>query len=161
MLLAGTQLFAAPKPAVPEPLTFEKDIRPILKANCFHCHGEGEKLKGGLDVRLKHLIAKGGEHGTAITPGSPEKSRLFTMIRDGEMPKSEKKLSPAQVETIRQWIAGDFRGPDVDKLRRGEGRAHGACPARGGGRVYAGGARALGVSAGAETCRAADAQGSD
>ncbi|NBV22606.1 MAG: DUF1553 domain-containing protein [Proteobacteria bacterium] len=104
--LAGTQLFAAPKPAPVEPLTFEKDIRPILKANCFHCHGEGEKLKGGLDVRLKHLIAKGGEHGAAITPGSPEKSRLFALVRDGEMPKSEKKLSPSQVETIRQWIAG-------------------------------------------------------
>ena len=46
------------------------------------------------------------EHGAAITPGSPEKSRLFALVRDGEMPKSEKKLSPAQVETIRLWIAG-------------------------------------------------------
>ena len=34
-------------------LTFEKDIRPILKAHCFHCHGEDGHVKGELDVRLK------------------------------------------------------------------------------------------------------------
>ena len=41
------------------PLTFEKDIRPILKAHCFDCHGEGEKLKGGLDLRLRRLMLQG------------------------------------------------------------------------------------------------------
>ena len=33
-----------------EALTFEEDIRPILKANCFHCHGEEKELAGGLDL---------------------------------------------------------------------------------------------------------------
>jgi len=32
--------------------TFERDVRPILKAMCFHCHGEEEHLQGGLDLRL-------------------------------------------------------------------------------------------------------------
>ena len=41
------------------PLTFEKDIRPILKAHCFDCHGEGDHPKGGLDLRLRRLIAAG------------------------------------------------------------------------------------------------------
>lgn len=26
--------------------TFEHDVRPILKAGCFQCHGEQEKLRG-------------------------------------------------------------------------------------------------------------------
>ena len=43
LLLTSVPVIAAAPP------TFEKDIRPILKAHCFECHGEGEKLKGGLD----------------------------------------------------------------------------------------------------------------
>jgi mono/diheme cytochrome c family protein len=132
-ILATSSLVAAPaaKPAASAALTFEKDIRPILKANCFHCHGEEEKVKGGLDVRLRHLIAKGGESGPAIVPGKPEKSRLFTMVRDGEMPKSEKKLSPAQVDVIRQWIAGGAKVARAEPAKPGaaddftpEERAH-------------------------------------
>ena len=53
-----------------EEISFEQDIRPILKANCFHCHGESDELKGKLDVRLARLILKGGETGPAIVPAS-------------------------------------------------------------------------------------------
>ena len=42
-------------------IVFETHVRPILKANCFHCHGEGTKLESGLDLRLRRLIVKGGE----------------------------------------------------------------------------------------------------
>ncbi len=134
ILLAATSLTAATanKPAATGPLTFEKDIRPILKANCFHCHGEDGKTKGGLDARLRHLLAKGGEHGTAIVPGKPEKSSLFTMVRDGEMPKGEgKKLAKEQVEIIRQWIAGGAKVARAEPAKPGaadeftpEERAH-------------------------------------
>ncbi|MFA6546227.1 MAG: DUF1549 domain-containing protein, partial [Limisphaerales bacterium] len=129
-VLAAVSLTAATRPPT-GPLTFEKDIRPILKANCFHCHGEEGKLKGGLDVRLRHLIAKGGEQGPAIVPGKPEKSRLFAFIRDGEMPKSERKLSKEQVELIRRWIAGGAKVARVEPATPGaaddftpEERAH-------------------------------------
>ena len=85
-------------------VTFEVDVRPILKAHCFHCHGEDGSAKGGLDVRLRKLLFKGGKHGTAIVPGQAEKSLLYTKIRDGEMPKEQANLSTTEVETIRQWI---------------------------------------------------------
>ena len=62
-------------------ITFEKDVRPILKAQCFQCHGEDGELKGGLDVRLRRFLVKGGESGPAIVPGKPEASRLFELIR--------------------------------------------------------------------------------
>ncbi|HRX53570.1 MAG TPA: hypothetical protein P5016_03635, partial [Verrucomicrobiales bacterium] len=76
---------------------FEKDIRPILKAQCFQCHGEAGETKGGLDVRLRRFIAKGGESGTAIVPGAPAKSHLLELVKAGKMPKGKARLSDAQI----------------------------------------------------------------
>ena len=59
-----------PNPEVP---VFEQEVRLILKTHCFECHGEGEKLKGGLDLRLKKLIVTGGETGPGIVVNDPEK----------------------------------------------------------------------------------------
>src|SRR6185503_2780882 len=59
-------LFAAVPLIASAPLTFEKDVRPILKAHCFECHGEGEKLKGGLDLRLRRLMLEGGKDGPVL-----------------------------------------------------------------------------------------------
>src|SRR6185503_10403060 len=86
--------------------TFEKDIRPILKAHCFECHGEGEKLKGGLDLRLRRLMLKGGDDGPVIFSGHAEKSLLFKAVDSGEMPKRDKKLTREQMVLIKQWIDG-------------------------------------------------------
>src|SRR3954463_576340 len=63
------------------PLTFEKDIRPIFKTSCFQCHGEEKEIKGDLDVRLKHLLVKGGETGPAIVPGKPDESLLIQQLK--------------------------------------------------------------------------------
>src|SRR5204863_900051 len=103
------------------PLTFEKDIRPILKAHCFECHGEGEKLKGGLDVRLRRLLIKGGEDGAVIVPGTPEKSLLFKLVHSGEMPKREKKLTREEVALIKEWIAAGAKTarPEPTEIAKG------------------------------------------
>ncbi|HEY1171346.1 MAG TPA: PSD1 and planctomycete cytochrome C domain-containing protein [Verrucomicrobiae bacterium] len=86
-------------------LTFEKDVRPILKAQCFECHGEGEKLKGGIDLRLRRTLLQGGESGPGIVLNQPAKSHLVELIRAGEMPPRDKKLTPAEIAIIEQWIA--------------------------------------------------------
>lgn len=85
--------------------TFERDVRPILKATCFHCHGEGDQREGGLDVRLARLLTTGGESGPAIVPGDSAGSLLYQRVRDGEMPPDPThRLSETQVEAIRRWI---------------------------------------------------------
>ena len=103
------------------PLTFEQDIRPILKANCFDCHGEQDKPKGGLDLRLQRTMVSGGESGPAIVPGRPAQSRLLDLIRRGEMPKREKKLTAAEIARIENWIASGARTarPEPASLPRG------------------------------------------
>src|ERR1044071_9985066 len=104
MVVVGLLFASAPALAAAPP-TFEKDIRPILKAHCFECHGEGEKLKGGLDLRLRRLMLHGGDDGPVIVPGKPDRSPLFKLVQSGEMPKRDKKLTREQVALIRQWIA--------------------------------------------------------
>src|SRR3954470_15194216 len=85
-------------------LTYEQDIRPILKAQCFHCHGEEEKPKGKLDLRLVRLMKQGGVSGESLVPGNHEESLLWQRIDDDEMPPLEKKLSAKEKGLIAAWI---------------------------------------------------------
>ena len=98
-LVASTGLRAAEVP------NYETQIRPILKEHCTHCHGEEEKLKGGVDLRLRRFMDGKTEDGNAIlTPGHPEKSALWTLARDGEMPKKGKKMPEHQIALLAAWI---------------------------------------------------------
>ena len=45
---------------------FEKEVLPILKANCFACHGSEKKLQGGLKLISREDILKGGESGPSV-----------------------------------------------------------------------------------------------
>ncbi|MBL9129734.1 MAG: DUF1549 domain-containing protein, partial [Verrucomicrobiaceae bacterium] len=99
-------------------LTFEKDVRPILKANCFHCHGEEGETKGGLDVRLARFLQKGGESGPAIVPGDAAKSHLIELVKAGEMPKGKTKLKSGDIAILERWIASGAKTarPEPEKL---------------------------------------------
>ncbi len=98
MALTGSVAVASGAPS------FEKDVRPILKAHCFHCHGEDGEMKGGLDVRLQRFLLKGGKSGSALVAGKPAESHLLEVLKSGEMPKEKPKLADAEIATIEQWI---------------------------------------------------------
>jgi len=87
-------------------LTFERDVRPILKQHCFQCHGEGEKLKGGVDLRLRRFMDKPAESGAhVVVPGQPEQSEMVRLVREGEMPEKGKKLPAKEIAVLEQWVA--------------------------------------------------------
>lgn len=88
-----------------EALTFEKHVRPILKAYCLDCHGGDKKLRGGLDLRLKRTTEQGGKAGPALIAGKPAESLIVQRLKVGEMPPGEKKLSGEQIAVIEKWIA--------------------------------------------------------
>src|SRR5688572_7270142 len=67
-------------------ITFEEQVRPILKVHCFQCHGEGDELEGGLDLRLRRLMAQGGDSGPAMVEGNRDDSLIYQRVRDHEMP---------------------------------------------------------------------------
>jgi hypothetical protein len=88
-----------------EPIKFEQDVRPILKAYCLDCHGAGEKLKGKLDLRLRRFAVAGGSSGPAVVPLDAANSRLVKRIKSGEMPPSATKVPTDKVAVIERWIA--------------------------------------------------------
>ncbi|REJ91263.1 MAG: DUF1553 domain-containing protein [Planctomycetota bacterium] len=87
------------------PLTFEKDIRPILREHCFDCHGATEEKEAGLDLRLVRFQQAGGDSGPAIVPGDAEGSLFLQRIRSGEMPPGEAKVSAEEIALIERWIS--------------------------------------------------------
>ena len=105
-LVAALLLIAVLKsPAsTPDSLSFERDVRPILKAHCFQCHGEGEKPKGGVDLRQRRLMLTNSESGPIMVPHHPNRSVLIQRVTSGEMPKSDKKLSTTQIAILERWI---------------------------------------------------------
>jgi cytochrome c553 len=91
-------------------LTFEKDVRPILKTHCTHCHGEEEKPKGKLDLRLRRFMDK------VVVAGDPAKSKLVEMIRSGEMPEKGKPLSEAELAVVEKWITQGAKTAKTEPL---------------------------------------------
>ncbi len=91
-------------------ISFEKEVRPILKAHCTHCHGEEDKPEGGVDLRLRRFMDAPLESGgTLLVPGHGDRSELVQIIRRGEMPKKGKKMSDAELAVLEQWIAQGAR----------------------------------------------------
>lgn len=86
---------------------FETEIRPLLAAECYDCHGP-EKAQNGLRLDHRELILKGGESGPALIPGKPGESLLIGAVhrRDPDfMMPPKKALQPAQIAALERWIA--------------------------------------------------------
>lgn len=88
------------------PLSFNRDIRPILSDRCYLCHGPDEGTREAdlrLDLRGESALA-------ALAPGQAGTSevvkRIFSTDPDEVMPppESHKALTPAERDTIRRWI---------------------------------------------------------
>ncbi|MFN7560883.1 MAG: c-type cytochrome domain-containing protein, partial [Prosthecobacter sp.] len=108
---ASLLLLLATALAAEEPLSFNRDIRPILSENCFACHGFDSKHREAelrLDTPEGAYTAKDGAF--PIKPGDLAKSevwqRIITSDEDDLMPppKSHKKLTQKQKDTLKLWI---------------------------------------------------------
>ena len=88
----------------PGKLSFEHDVRPVLKAYCLDCHGGESKLQGGLDLRLKRFAVTGGDSGPAVKAGDASHSLLIQRMKSGEMPPGEKKVPADKIAVVEAWI---------------------------------------------------------
>jgi hypothetical protein len=90
---------------------FNREVQPILSENCFKCHGpDGSARKAKLRLDTKAGALGGGEDGPVIVPGDSAKSPLYQRIVSTDAdevmppPKSNLKLSPAQIDLLKRWI---------------------------------------------------------
>ncbi|WP_437187324.1 DUF1553 domain-containing protein [Planctomicrobium sp. SH668] len=90
-----------------KPLSYNKDIRPILAENCFSCHG-ADSASRKADLRLDQRDAAIAM--SAIDPGHPDLSeliaRVMTTDHESVMPPAETKktLTEEQKQTLKRWI---------------------------------------------------------
>lgn len=90
------------------PLSYHKDVKPLLQAHCIGCH-QPAKSSGDYDMTDLKQLFTGGQSGlAAITPKDPDNSYLLDLIEpiDGsaEMPVNKPPLSEEDRNTIRTWI---------------------------------------------------------
>ena len=99
--------------AEPEPPQFTRDIRPILLGRCAKCHGVDEETReSGLRFDRRESATTELDSGAiAIVPGKPDESEVIARVTaDDEFtrmppPGSGEPLTPAEVDTLRRWIA--------------------------------------------------------
>jgi hypothetical protein len=93
------------------PVSFNKDIRPILADNCLACHGfdpSHRKADLRLDTFEGATAVRDGSR--AIAPGEPQSSEMLRRVRSSDPsvmmppPDSGKRLSRDQVATLERWV---------------------------------------------------------
>jgi hypothetical protein len=125
---------------------FNREVRPILAAKCFKCHGPDDKARKA-DLRLdsRDAAVKSG----AVEPGKTESKlvkRIHSADADEVMPPAavKKPLTDAEKKTLTEWIAAgakyephwSFVAPkrpalgSIDAIVRGRLRQEGLQPSR-------------------------------
>lgn len=98
---------------VPRPVSFERDVYPLLKEACFSCHGP-EKQKGKYRCDTKAGAFKDTDYGPTIVPGRSEQSALIHMVcglidemlmpPPSDKPGQSEKMTGEQIGILRAWI---------------------------------------------------------
>ena len=94
------------------PVRFNRDVRPILAAKCFRCHGPDANHREA-ELRLDEEVAakqQRSSHSAAILAGNPVESPLWLRIVATDKsirmppPSAGKPLTSAEIAILEQWI---------------------------------------------------------
>ena len=94
-----------------EPVSFTRDVRPILSNNCYKCHGPDDAARLSdvrLDTRDGLFSVTGGI--TPVVPRQLKASELYRRITSSDddermpPPESHKSLTQDEKDTLRLWI---------------------------------------------------------
>lgn len=90
---------------------FGRDIRPVLAAKCFQCHGpDAEARKADLRLDRKQDVFADPQGRVLVTSGQPHESEIIRRITtedvDERMPPSDVdfKLTTQEIELLQNWV---------------------------------------------------------
>ena len=114
LLLASAALHAA--------VSFETEVKPIFEKQCAECHGP-KKQKSEFRLDDREVALHGGEsHAPNILPGKPAESPLLKFVTtadlDTRMPPKGERLTAAEVDTLKRWIAEGAVWPESASLKK-------------------------------------------
>ena len=94
--------------AADAPVSFVRDVAPIVKERCLACH-DSKKRAGKLDMTTFEKLFAGGTNGEPIVPGKPEESDFHTLMvtkDDRRMPPRDKgeAVPRDKADVIARWI---------------------------------------------------------
>ena len=98
-ILHSSSTEAAPHTEV----SYARDVQPILESRCAKCH-MGDFVSEGLDMNTYETLMAGSQNGPVIVPGDANESLLIEKVVEGTMPKRGPKLTPVQIQTLKDWI---------------------------------------------------------
>lgn len=105
-LVATFLLLSVTPVGADEGVRFNRDVRPILSENCFHCHGPDDNARQA-DLRLDD---EAGAKESVIQAGDSDASELVVRILSDDPdllmppPESERSLTKEQIQTLRRWV---------------------------------------------------------
>ena len=95
-----------------------RDVKPVLKARCYSCHG-ALKQKAGLRLDTAELILQGAKSGPVVVPDRLDASVLLDRVEspdaDERMPPEGESLSATEIAALRDWIASGAPKPDNEQ----------------------------------------------
>jgi mono/diheme cytochrome c family protein len=86
------------------PVSYSRQVAPILESRCAECHGAATK-EAGLDLSTYEAVMKGSEYGTVVEAGDAAASLLIEMVTAGEMPQDADPLPAEEIAVLSAWIA--------------------------------------------------------
>ena len=111
VVVVGTSTIADDKGERTTVVSFHRDVRPILAAHCWHCHGPDAEAREA-ELRLDHPEGFDRDRGgyRIVDSNSPESSELLRRIVASDPaermppPDEQRQLTPTQRDVLKQWI---------------------------------------------------------
>lgn len=121
LVLVGANRVSAADSPKEDPVSFHRQLRPILQQKCQGCH-QPAKLRGGLLLTSFDGAAKGGDGGKLWVAGKPADSLLVHSLKgvNGQklMPEGEPALPAEQIGLFEKWIAQGAKDDTPEQFKR-------------------------------------------